>query len=122
MASVEERFWRHVSRGQIDECWEWTGSRDQRGYGKLAVARGQSPVRASRVALAIRLGRPIGDGMCACHSCDNPPCCNPAHLYEGNQSQNLQDAVRRGRHNPRSLLNLRPGEPGVRGAAKWPTA
>jgi hypothetical protein len=52
---------------------------------------------ANRVALTIKLDRDILPGLFACHTCDNPPCCNPDHLYEGTHQQNVDDKVRRNR-------------------------
>lgn len=54
-------------------------------------------VYASRVALRSKLGRPITPGMQALHTCDNPPCVNPEHLYEGTPKQNTHDMISRGR-------------------------
>lgn len=50
-----------------------------------------------RFVLEEALGRPLAEGMVTRHTCDNPPCCNPAHLIEGTQAQNLADMVARGR-------------------------
>lgn len=114
--SLAERFWAKVDRRDPDECWPWTGTCDPSGYGRISTQHGRSPRRTNRVCLELKLGRPIAVGMRACHDCDNPPCCNPKHLYEGTQKRNIGDMIERGRQNPRSLLNLRPGAPGVRGA------
>lgn len=67
---------------------------DTRGYGQIRVD-GES-LRATRVSLQLA-GRPIADGMYACHTCDVPLCVNPDHLFEGTQTQNLQDASKKGR-------------------------
>lgn len=75
--------------GGSSACWPFVGGCDRDGYGRF---RGKA---AHRVALAAALGRPL-DGH-ALHHCDNPPCCNPAHLYEGTQVDNMRDRARRGR-------------------------
>lgn len=72
-----------------DACWPWMRYRNKDGYGR--VKRGLVP----RLVLAETLGRPVnGDTR---HSCDNPPCINPAHLSEGTRAENVADMVVRGR-------------------------
>lgn len=88
-------FWAGVRRGRPAECWPWKRARLRKrgGYGQIRI-KGRL-LYAHRVALEIKLGRPIV-GM-ACHSCDNPPCCNPAHLFEGTAKSNAHDAAKKGR-------------------------
>lgn len=76
-------------------CRVWTGDRFEDGYGKFWM--GGKSRRANRVALEFALGRPLADGMQAMHWCDNPPCCNPAHLFEGTNGDNIDDRHRKGR-------------------------
>src|SRR5690349_8701165 len=86
-------FWTNVQVGHVDECWLWQGPLTWNGYGRLRV--GGWSVRAHRLALETRLGRPIADGMLACHArhCTSRACCNPYHLYEGTNEDNYHDAV-----------------------------
>jgi hypothetical protein len=91
MRSLSERFWNSVSKSGA--CWEWQGNRDACGYGFFRL--GTKMRRAHRVAYLLTHGQ--WPRPCCLHSCDNPPCCNPAHLREGTPSDNQQDAVRRGR-------------------------
>jgi hypothetical protein len=92
---AEANFWAKVERRGPDECWPWLGAMGSNGYGRFRV-----PIlgveHAHRVALALSLGRGI-IGAFACHRCDNKPCCNPAHLYEGNHESNTRDAIERHR-------------------------
>lgn len=89
----EHLFWRHVAQSGPDDCWPWTGVRRQTGYG--FVKRQGHLIAAHRVAFALANGYVPTDMVC--HHCDNPPCCNPAHLYEGSAQANSDDKVRRGR-------------------------
>lgn len=89
--SLAERWARYVPTGlATDVCWEWTGSLNNHGYGRLGHAY------AHRISYEIHHG-PIADGLHVMHSCDNPPCCNPAHLSLGTASDNMRDAVQKGR-------------------------
>jgi len=98
MADFAARLWAKVDRRGPDECWEWTASRFPEGYGRIGDrTRAGGVNRASRAVLELELGRPLLPGMESCHTCDNPPCCNPAHLYEGTHAQNMADMVRAGR-------------------------
>ncbi len=90
-----ERFWAKIKVGGPDECWEWIAWRDRSGYGEIVIAGRKR--RSNRVALQLFLGREISEGMGACHSCNNPPCSNPAHLSEGTQRQNNAFRIQKGR-------------------------
>lgn len=75
-----------------DACWPWKAYRDRHGYGKINI-RGDVHY-ASRIAFLL-----ANDDWPAavCHRCDNPPCCNPAHLFGGTQVDNYRDMERKGR-------------------------
>ena len=91
-----ERFWSRVDKsGGEDACWPWLATKDHRGYGGLSI--NDRSVKAHRVALELHLGRPIAVGACALHSCDNPPCVNPAHLREGTLAENSREMSLKGR-------------------------
>lgn len=81
--------------GPLPDCLEWTGRRSGDGYGQ--VYRGRYIGAARRLAYEARYG-PIPDGLFVCHSCDNPPCVNLAHLWLGTNADNQRDSVAKGRH------------------------
>lgn len=90
---LPDRFWVRVEKS--DGCWLWTGSRMTHGYGVLTV--NGRPIGAHRYSYSIANG-PIADDVVIRHSCDNPPCVNPAHLLAGTQTDNVHDMLERGRH------------------------
>lgn len=95
-APVEERFWRQVKK--TPGCWEWTGrSKSNRGYGQIGMGgKGAKQVLVHRFSYELHKG-PIPEGLVVMHACDNPRCVNPDHLSVGTSSDNIQDAVRKGR-------------------------
>ena len=79
-------------------CWIWTSTINQYGYGILNIGR-NGKIIASRLSLQLATGK-SGEGLFACHSCDQPACINPEHLFWGTQSDNMRDAAAKGRlHN-----------------------
>ena len=93
-----ERFWQKVIRH--DGCWGWAGSVGSTGYAQMGSRKGEGvwrSMKASRFSFELHVG-PIPDGMCVCHSCDNPICVNPEHLFLGTQLDNMKDKVKKGRH------------------------
>lgn len=96
LAKYAHKFWPKVKVGTTTECWPWTGSvvNAERPYGSFATPAGHV---AHRYAWSVANGRLPGDGLVIRHKCDNPRCCNPAHLEEGTQRQNVGDMRDRGR-------------------------
>lgn len=87
-------FWNRVDRRGVDECWEWKGAKDRKGYGLVMIENKSR--RVPRIAWEITNG-PIPPGMQVCHKCDNPPCCNPNHLFVGTPKDNVHDCIAKGR-------------------------
>src|SRR5205814_1663907 len=77
---TESMFWYNVLRRGPNDCWEWLGARGKQGYGTFGCY-GRT-MRAHRLAWLFCKG-PIPAGLCVLHRCDNPPCCNPGHLFLG---------------------------------------
>lgn len=95
--TVDQRFAAKVERGAADECWPWTGFRKAEEHGQFYVSRERGLVSAHTFAVELATGAPCPPGLEGCHRCDNPPCCNPAHVYYGTRQQNVDDCGHRGR-------------------------
>lgn len=87
------RFWKYVLVDAPDACWNWDGGAAPDGRGRFYL-QGKS-FKAPRIALWLHTSRQPGD-MSVCHSCNNPPCCNPRHLYLGTEGDNARDRLRAG--------------------------
>lgn len=90
-----ERFEKQVQKSE--SCWTWIGGRDKDGYGcfKGDVA-GVIFTRAHRYSYALHTGDLL-IGRQALHSCDNPSCVNPEHLFSGTPLDNMKDKISKGR-------------------------
>jgi len=88
-SGLTERFWSFVVVAGEDECWEW-GGYTAGGHGRI------DGIRAHRYSYELANG-PIPDGSLVCHSCDNPLCVNPRHLWLGSHTDNMDDMMTKGR-------------------------
>jgi hypothetical protein len=97
---MEQRFWSKVDIREPSVCWPWKAARYYNGYGAYSVRTegGWRNVGAHRFAYEERHGA-VPDGLIVCHSCDNPGCCNPTHLFLGTHGSNAQDKMQKGRDN-----------------------
>ncbi|TXN22085.1 HNH endonuclease [Methylobacterium sp. WL19] len=93
------RFWTKVRKGDAGACWPWIGARSGFGYGRFKV--GGKLYSPHRLIYAMECGpikNAIGHhGSVVMHTCDNPACCNPAHLTLGTQQDNVTDMAVKGR-------------------------
>lgn len=90
------RFWSKVNRLSDGDCWPWLASvrRKDEGYGAFWFEGRHHP--SSRIAWLLTNGD-IEYGLVVCHHCDNPNCCNPAHLFLGTPKDNNSDRISKGR-------------------------
>lgn len=97
--TIHERFdTKYYVNTQIG-CWEWTGAKMPTGRGELGFKDIDGKWRykyAYRVSYELYRG-PIPNGMLVCHTCDNPSCVNPHHLFLGSVQDNASDMVKKGR-------------------------
>ena len=101
--SLPCRFWSKVKVLGIDDCWEWQGASDGRGYGHFSFKHRAD--KAPRIAWFLFSGTYPGK-LDVLHKCDNPPCVNPNHLFLGTAKDNAIDMVKKGRCKSKGL----PGE------------
>ncbi len=99
--NLQERFFSKVADyTNPEKCWEWAASLS--GSGRPQLLWNGKLSQATHIALQLD-GRPRQDGLFALHTCDNPGCVNPQHLWWGTQRDNIHDAMKKGRMNTDGL-------------------
>lgn len=94
---LETRFQSNLGPVTEGGCIPWIGYTNKHGYGQIGLGgHGSQRVFAHRLAYEKANG-PIRDGLCVLHRCDNPPCCNPEHLFLGTRAENMEDMDAKGR-------------------------
>jgi hypothetical protein len=93
---IDIRLMRKIKINQDTDCWEWQGGKNNVGYGMIRDEHGMRTTH--RVSYELHKGN-IPHGMCVCHTCDNPKCVNPDHLWLGTKKENAQDMISKGRNN-----------------------
>ena len=112
-SSPETLFFKKVAQGEDNECWKWLAAKNNKGYGMFCL-RGVNKL-AHRLSYQFYKGE-IPEGMFVCHSCDNPLCVNPQHLWLGTNQDNFNDMMKKGRG---KLSNIHPAALGEKcGASK----
>lgn len=88
-----QRFMSKVSKDPCG-CWIWKASKNKDGYGQFSVKN--KVLSAHRFSYEIHKG-PVSKGLSVCHSCDNPSCVNPDHLWIGTHKDNMKDCWQKNR-------------------------
>lgn len=99
--SPEEIFWRNIIPPKHkNDCWLFKCINSS-GYGTFQyidnISEKRISIKAHRFSWELHNNKKIPKGFSACHHCDNPPCCNPSHIFIGTQSDNAFDMIKKGR-------------------------
>jgi hypothetical protein len=92
--TIRERFWSFVDRKPHNKCWDWTGAFAGGSYGVIKINK--KNILAHRFCYKLCFGE-IPNCLFVCHSCDNPKCVNPSHLFLGRHKDNMNDMVKKDR-------------------------
>lgn len=109
--NTPEKLWLRVSIKSSTECWEWQGCKNTDGYGSISISG--KIVKTHRLAFALSGGEITREKPHVLHHCDNPACCNPAHLFAGSHKDNMQDMAqkmrchREGKNNGRAKITAK---------------
>jgi hypothetical protein len=102
-ANTPEILWSKVDKKGENECWNWTGYKNEGRYGRTWI--NDVGYYAHRVIFdlvypnTITLSAPkdTDEAGFLLHTCDNPSCCNPKHLFVGTHADNMADKVAKNR-------------------------
>lgn len=99
LSDVEQRLMENRTVDPVTECWNWNGTKTPEGYGRIGfTASGRQQRDVHRIAAHLWCGIDMDADVFVLHSCDNPPCFNPEHLFEGDNGANMLDCHSKGRH------------------------
>jgi len=94
---IEKLFAKSIIGSGENDCWEWTGARTQGGFGYGTINIYYTKWSTHRISWVIHNKKQIPKGFEVCHTCDNPSCWRPDHLFIGTHKDNMQDSVNKGR-------------------------
>jgi len=103
---LDQRLYRGCKYNEQTDCWEWQRATNNIGYGMIRDNEIQGMRTTHRVSYEIHKGK-IPNGRLVLHTCDNPACCNPDHLFLGTHKDNSQDMIEKGRDNNFGCKNRR---------------
>lgn len=112
--SILERIMEKVDCQNSSGCWIWTGGLKTGGYGEMWIGsrldESRRKIAVHRATFELFKGE-IPNGYLVCHSCDNPSCVNPDHLFVGTQLDNMLDCKSKGRTKKATATHCGKGHP-----------
>jgi len=85
--------------GPNGNCWEWKMYLDKDKYGQFGCCKNNvvKTYKSHRMSFELFTNKLVPEGLCVCHTCDNPSCCNPNHLFLGTHQDNMKDKIKKNR-------------------------